>query len=1265
MSQSSDTVWLPVLPSMRGFGPALVKQGGAQAAASGKTLGRTLGKGLILGMAAGGAAVAGFAAYGLKEFGKFESGMNEVFSLMPGISDKAMSKMNDDVRSFVREMGIAHDDAVPALYQAISAGIPQDNVFEFMEVAAQASIGGVTDLETAVDGITSVMNAYGHENISASEASDLMFTAVKNGKTTFDELSGSLYNVLPTASALGVDFGDVTAAMASMTAQGTPTSVATTQLRQMMVELSKDGGDVAEVFEKVSGQSFKDFVAEGGNTADALALLHEHAEDTGVGVNDLFGSVEAGNAALALSGDNAAAYVENIDDMADSAGATEAAYDQMDQGIERTMERIGILFKDAAIEVGENLAPTMQRFADFMQDNLPTIIEKVTGFFEGLATGIAVVYDFVNDHLIPALKDFAGYVTDTVVPALQDLWDRAKDVGGYIKDGLVSAFETVHSFLTEDFVPAVSRLWEALKDLGEYISGGLLPSLEDMQDAAGGIVPILDKLWGAAQKAWDIFKGVAGFLSGAFVGALNTASGFLEENKGLIKGVATVITIILLPALARLAFAALITMGQVVASWIGMASAAIISGAQTAAIWLMYRMDAIRAAGVYVVQSLRIVGAWALMAARAVASGITMAAVWTAQIIRSAVVGAASFIVSAARVVGGWVLMSVQSLLHAGRMAAAWFIALGPVGWIIGAIIGLAAIVILNWEKIKDWTVRIWNAVVDWVVKAWEWIRDKTRAIVAAVVTWVVDKFNAFRDRVRDIFERIRNWIVDTWTRTRDRMREIVAAVVSWVQTRFTRFRDRVKEIFEGVKTRVTSAWESVRDMFVSVWEDGIKKPLSAFGDFFTDTIPGWIDSGVDMIKKAWRKVQKFFAKPINWVINKVWNDGIGAAFNTVADKLNLPDKLRLPEIKEIKIPEYAKGGIMGSGLKVVGEEGPEVIATGPGWVGTARETQKLLQGRDDDFSPEQSRVLAGSRPSEAMLPMGGWWSDRWDDVTGWVRGGFANMASSVIDPLADEAKELIAGNGLMSDLAGGLIDWGVEKVMNWIRGNDSVETGEYGGNFQGNPGGFNRPMAGPVTSWYGPRWGRLHAGVDIGAPIGSAIRAAYDGVVSRIYGSGLDQRMVLDHGKFATSYLHNSEILAGLGDQVKGGQRIARSGTAGTGPHLHFEKHVPSWYNPVNSNYLFGGGGPGMFLRDKGGPIYPGLNAVLNNTGKIERTFNDPQFDNLNKMAARVATGDAGGGFTLVQHGMDPNSARENVNEFARLHRRMSRGGKYPAGVN
>lgn len=306
---------------------------------------------------AGGAAVlkkiGDYARESVDAFMGLETGMAEVSTLLSDDAD--MAGMTDQVKEFSLETGKLTSEIVPALYQSISASVPQETVFDFLEVANMAAVGGVTELETAVDGITSVMNAYGQENLSAAQASDQMFTAVKLGKTTFGELASSLFNVVPTAVSAGVAFGDVTAAIATMTASGTPTSVATTQMRQALVELSDGGSQVGETFQKLAGTSFRDFIASGGNVGEALNLLYDHAQETGVTIQELFSSVEAGNAAAQLTGGHAKTFADDIAAMGASSGATEAAYSKMTDTFEHKTELLSAGFENIKLEAGEAL----------------------------------------------------------------------------------------------------------------------------------------------------------------------------------------------------------------------------------------------------------------------------------------------------------------------------------------------------------------------------------------------------------------------------------------------------------------------------------------------------------------------------------------------------------------------------------------------------------------------------------------------------------------------------------------------------------------------------------------------------------------------------------------------------------------------------------------------------------------------------------------------------------------------------------------------
>lgn len=101
-------------------------------------------------------------------------------------------------------------------------------------------------------------------------------------------------------------------------------------------------------------------------------------------------------------------------------------------------------------------------------------------------------------------------------------------------------------------------------------------------------------------------------------------------------------------------------------------------------------------------------------------------------------------------------------------------------------------------------------------------------------------------------------------------------------------------------------------------------------------------------------------------------------------------------------------------------------------------------------------------------------------------------------------------------------------------------------------------PVEGRITSGYGQRWGRMHYGLDIAAPIGTPVRAALAGTVTYSDWAGTYGMLVtIDHGGgVETRYAHNSGLLVKVGDRVQQGQRIALVGTTGesTGPHLHFE---------------------------------------------------------------------------------------------------------------
>lgn len=563
------------------------------------------------------------------------------------------------------------------------------------------------------------------------------------------------------------------------------------------------------------------------------------------------------------------------------------------------------------------------------------------------------------------------------------------------------------------------------------------------------------------------------------------------------------------------------------------------------------------------------------------------------------------------------------------------------------------------------------NDILEWFSDTWDTLSDaatNTWETLSNVGTWITETVEQLWEDAQPFL----NFMSDAFTKIGD------AADTAWndyIWPALTALGDWVVYIYEEYISPalgwILDKFDTLASGISGFWENTIQPTLAALGDFVTETVVPGIQSGVDAIMGIWETVAGIFREPINWVIGTVWNAGVVPMFNKAAETVGFSKRLDEASLLgsygggtsgsggRANVPGYAKGGLADRGWAIVGEEGPELVNfSQPGRVYTADETQAALGGGGIG-SPLESLNQAGRNALDWTKDTASsayeWGRDRVEgavefgrDVAGnvisWVRGKLADAAEAFIDPIIAPMTGAMKQWGSMGGLAGGVIESGKDGVLDWIRGEDDkhnaamAASGSYDGVFEANPGGFNRPAQGPISSRAGRRsywgaFGNMHYGVDIANSIGSAVRAAWSGVVKSVSGSGNDQRMVLNHGSYDTAYFHNSAHLVGPGDTVTGGQRIARMGTAGTGPHLHFEYHPGGWYNPsiAGVNRLF----------DDGGVLPTGTTIAQNNTGLPEYVLTDQRFGQVEEALDYVSANlpgpheaTAGGGAaTLVDH--------------------------------
>jgi len=305
------------------------------------------------------AAVTAVAVASLKMASDFETAMRSVNTMML-LSEEAFASFRKEVQELAKDMGVSAVESANALYQAISAGIPKENVLEFLRIATEAAIGGITDTTTAVDGLTTVINAFKIPITDAQHVADVMFTTVKGGKTTFAELAASMFNVAPIAAAAGVSFEEVAAALATITKQGVPTAVATTQLRAAIQAVTAPTKRQRKMIDEL-GLDMSATALQSRGLAGTFNLLMEATGGNMEMMRQLVGSVEAVQAILALTGVNAEVFAADLLAMAEAEGAATAAFLEMEKTPARKLAKLKSSLQDVAITIGTALMPALIR----------------------------------------------------------------------------------------------------------------------------------------------------------------------------------------------------------------------------------------------------------------------------------------------------------------------------------------------------------------------------------------------------------------------------------------------------------------------------------------------------------------------------------------------------------------------------------------------------------------------------------------------------------------------------------------------------------------------------------------------------------------------------------------------------------------------------------------------------------------------------------------------------------------------------------------
>lgn len=318
--------------------------------------------GLLVG-ALGGLALLGSIANNAREF---NAALAETSTLIEG-TPQQLADITQAATELVVAYGGDRAAQIQAFYQAISGGASDvAEATAILDTANKLAIGGVTDVTTGVSILTTAVNSYGSDVITAEEASDALFVAMRAGVTTVGELSNNLGQVIPVANALGVSFDEVAAAVSALTTQGITTNVATTQLRAILQGVIKPTAEAEKAAEAL-GIEFNAAALEAKGLEQFLFDVRDAAGGNIETISQLFTSVEALGGFLALTGGGAETFSKILLDMRDKAGVTDEAFQKvaknLDQRFKRAVAETAVNIERLGQVVLRVVVPALEAFA--------------------------------------------------------------------------------------------------------------------------------------------------------------------------------------------------------------------------------------------------------------------------------------------------------------------------------------------------------------------------------------------------------------------------------------------------------------------------------------------------------------------------------------------------------------------------------------------------------------------------------------------------------------------------------------------------------------------------------------------------------------------------------------------------------------------------------------------------------------------------------------------------------------------------------------
>lgn len=238
---------------------------------------------------------------------KFNTELEYADKKIQSISNKSSIEIESNIGKLSLETGTDPIELRNGLYEIISAVGDVDEAYDLLETSNKLAITGFTDIGNAVDGLTTVLNAYQMQLSEADKVANIFIKTQKLGKITVDEFARDLAQSIPYATQLGISIEEIGSAMALLTSRGVKPAQAETQLASFLRNILDDNNELAKELNKSLGSNVKQYIQNGGSLIQVIEEISNLEKKLNKAVTS-FSMDSEGKAFVLTLKDNVEAY---------------------------------------------------------------------------------------------------------------------------------------------------------------------------------------------------------------------------------------------------------------------------------------------------------------------------------------------------------------------------------------------------------------------------------------------------------------------------------------------------------------------------------------------------------------------------------------------------------------------------------------------------------------------------------------------------------------------------------------------------------------------------------------------------------------------------------------------------------------------------------------------------------------------------------------------------------------------------------------------